>query len=452
LALVEFLVMAVCAYLAVVLTQPLIFQDLAQRGSLIEFALIFASAMQLSTLAMGVYEAGTGESFSAMAVRSVVSYCLLGVLLMVVLAYFITPVNVMRGSLFAAVILSLVAVLSVRRIFYSIVDQVQLRRRVLILGAGPKAVAILERVSKESSVGFDVVGCIPSSPNNILVPESMVMDSAKGLDYLIRAHGVNEIVVALDDRRRDGGGYYPLDELLDVKLKGIRVTPVVEFYERELGRIELNEIHPSWMVYGDGFRYSQRRDIAKRIFDIAISFTLLFFAWPFMLLTLAAVYLETGRPIIYKQVRVGLNGREFEIYKFRSMTQNAEKDGQAVWAQKNDARVTRVGAFIRNTRLDELPQIFNVLRGDMSFVGPRPERPTFVGELIEELPYYDARHRVKPGLMGWAQLKYPYGASVEDAANKLVYDLYYVKNHSILLDFMIVVQSVEVILLGKGVR
>ncbi len=452
LAVIEFLAMAVCAYIAVVLTQPLVFQDLTQRDSLIHFAIIFAGAMQLSTLAMGVYEAGTGESFSAMAVRSVVSYCLLGVLLMVVLAYFIAPVNLMRGALFAAVVLSLVVVLSIRRVFYSIVDQVQLRRRVLILGAGPKAAAILERASKENSVGFDVVGCIPSKPDNVLVPEELLLDAAKGLDYLIRLHGVNEIVVALDDRRRDAGGYYPLDELLNVKLKGIRITPVVEFYERELGRIELNEIHPSWMVYGDGFRYSQSRDITKRLFDIVISFTLLFFAWPFMLLTLAAVYLETGRPIIYKQIRVGLNGREFKIYKFRSMAQNAEKDGQAVWAQKNDARVTRVGAFIRNTRLDELPQIFNVLKGNMSFVGPRPERPTFVDELVEQLPYYDARHRVKPGLMGWAQLKYPYGASVEDAANKLVYDLYYVKNHSILLDFMIVVQSVEVILLGKGVR
>ena len=174
--------------------------------------------------------------------------------------------------------------------------------------------------------------------------------------------------------------------------------------------------------------------------------------WPFMLLTIVAVALESGFPVLYKQRRVGLNGKDFWIYKFRSMTHDAERGGKAVWAQENDVRVTRVGSFIRNTRLDELPQIYNVIRGDMSFVGPRPERPEFVGELSENLTFYKERHRVKPGLMGWAQLNYSYGASVDDAANKLKYDLYYVKNHSLLLDALIVVQSIEVILLGKGVR
>jgi lipopolysaccharide/colanic/teichoic acid biosynthesis glycosyltransferase len=174
--------------------------------------------------------------------------------------------------------------------------------------------------------------------------------------------------------------------------------------------------------------------------------------WPFMLLTAIAVKLESKGSALYKQTRVGFNGKEFPIYKFRSMSQDAEKDGKAVWAQKNDARVTRVGAFIRNTRLDELPQLYNVFVGDMSFIGPRPERPQFVAELNELIPFYDARHRVKPGLMGWAQLKYPYGASVDDARNKLKYDLYYVKNHSFFIDILIVIQTVEVILLGKGVH
>ena len=171
-----------------------------------------------------------------------------------------------------------------------------------------------------------------------------------------------------------------------------------------------------------------------------------------MLLTALAIFLESGAPVLYQQVRVGLNGKEFTINKFRSMRQDAEKDGKAVWASKNDSRVTRVGGFIRNTRLDELPQLYNVLKGDMSFIGPRPERPQFVAELSEKVPFYDARHRVKPGLMGWAQLKYPYGASVEDAENKLKYDLYYVKNHSFFIDILIVIQTVEVVLLGKGVH
>jgi sugar transferase (PEP-CTERM system associated) len=235
-------------------------------------------------------------------------------------------------------------------------------------------------------------------------------------------------------------------------MRGIKVTEAVQFFERELGRIELAEIHPGWMLFGDGFHFSQLRNIAKRVFDITICLVLLALAWPLMLLAVVAIVLETGRPVIYKQTRVGLNGKSFSIYKFRSMTQDAEKDGKARWAQANDSRVTRVGAFIRNTRIDELPQIFNVLRGDMSFVGPRPERPEFVEELKQDLPYYDARHRVKPGLMGWAQLNYPYGASREDAAEKLVYDLYYVKNYSLMLDILIVVQTVEIVLLGKGVR
>jgi len=224
------------------------------------------------------------------------------------------------------------------------------------------------------------------------------------------------------------------------------------FIERELLRIEVSLLRPSWALFSDGFVYSQLRDIVKKVFDLSVALLLLVFAWPFMLLTALAVYLESGGPVIYKQVRTGLHGKEFPIYKFRSMSQNAEKDGKAVWATKNDGRVTRVGAFIRNTRLDELPQLYNVLKGDMSFVGPRPERPQFVEELNEAIPFYDARHKVKPGLMGWAQLKYPYGASVDDARNKLKYDLYYVKNHSFFLDILIVIQTVEVVLLGKGVH
>jgi exopolysaccharide biosynthesis polyprenyl glycosylphosphotransferase len=191
--------------------------------------------------------------------------------------------------------------------------------------------------------------------------------------------------------------------------------------------------------------------LAKRLFDLILASLFLVVLWPFMLLTALAVKLESPGAVLYHQVRVGLNGRSFRIYKFRSMRQDAEKNG-AVWAQKNDARVTRVGAFIRNTRLDELPQLYNVFAGHMSFVGPRPERPEFVTDLAQQIPFYEMRHKVKPGLMGWAQLKYPYGASVEDAKNKLQYDLYYTKNHSFFMDMLIMIQTVEIILLGKGVH
>ncbi|RYE52492.1 MAG: TIGR03013 family PEP-CTERM/XrtA system glycosyltransferase, partial [Sphingobacteriales bacterium] len=244
---------------------------------------------------------------------------------------------------------------------------------------------------------------------------------------------------------------FPLNDFLDCKLAGIPSCDALSFCERELGKIDITLLQPSWMLYSDGFKYSKRRLMAKRLFDLILASAFFAVLWPFMLLTAIAVKLESPGPILYHQVRVGLNGRHFRIYKFRSMRQDAEKNG-AVWAKKNDSRVTKVGAFIRNTRLDELPQLYNVLAGSMSFVGPRPERPEFVTDLSQQIPFYDTRHKVKPGLMGWAQLKYPYGASVEDAKNKLQYDLYYTKNHSFLMDMLIMIQTVEIILLGKGVH
>ena len=387
-----------------------------------------------------------------MMIRSVVSYCLLGASVMAVFHYVVPGLYVGHDALFGAVVLSLGFILVLRWVFYSLVDLAQLKRRILVLGAGRRAKGIFDSVNAEELVGSEIIGFIPCDPEVCNIGSQWLLKPNGSISELVDEYRIDEIVVAIDERRREKGSYFPLDELLDCKLSGTRIIEVVEFYEREFARIDLTEINTSWMVFSDQFRYNRLRDLSKRGFDIAVSVLLLFFAWPFMLLTALTVCLESGRPVIYKQRRVGYKGKDFEIYKFRSMRQDAEKDGKAVWAQKNDNRVTRVGAFIRNTRLDELPQIFNVLRGDMSFVGPRPERPEFVRELAEELPFYDARHRVKPGLMGWAQLKYSYGASVDDAANKLVYDLYYVKNHSLLLDVLIVVQSVEVILLGKGVR
>jgi sugar transferase (PEP-CTERM system associated) len=226
----------------------------------------------------------------------------------------------------------------------------------------------------------------------------------------------------------------------------------VDFYERELKKANLDMVYPSWILFSDGFSASRSRAFVKRFVDLVLSLMLLVIMSPFIILTAIAVFLETGRPVLYSHKRTGLLGKEFRIYKFRSMRQDAEKDGKARWASANDNRVTRVGGFIRNTRLDELPQIYNVIKGEMSFVGPRPERPEFVFELKEKIPFYDTRHYVKPGLMGWAQLKYPYGASVEDAKGKLEYDLYYSKNHSLLMDTLIMIQTVEVVLLGKGVR
>jgi sugar transferase (PEP-CTERM system associated) len=229
---------------------------------------------------------------------------------------------------------------------------------------------------------------------------------------------------------------------------------VATFFEREAGKLMLDFITPGWMVFNEGFKESRRTRTIKRMIDILASFTLLMFTWPVMLMTVLAIWIEEGfgAPVFYRQERVGLNGRRFQVLKFRSMRVDAEKCGTAKWASKDDDRITRVGRFIRKTRIDEVPQVINVLAGDMAFIGPRPERPQFVEQLGGEIPHYHARHHVKPGITGWAQLCYPYGASVHDAAQKLQFDLYYVKNHSLFLDFVIMIATVEVVLFGKGAQ
>jgi sugar transferase (PEP-CTERM system associated) len=260
---------------------------------------------------------------------------------------------------------------------------------------------------------------------------------------------VDEIIVAMDDRRRG----FPMHEFLECRLAGIEILELPTFLERETGKVWLEALNPSWIIFGDGFRASPLQRLLERSFDIVASLGLLILAAPLMLLTALAIKIEDGRnaPVFYRQRRVGQFNQIFDVLKFRSMGLDSEKDG-AVWALEKDPRVTRVGAFIRKTRIDELPQLINVLRGDMSFVGPRPERPEFVKQLEQSIPYYRERHTVKPGITGWAQLCYPYGSSERDALEKLQYDLYYVKNRGLLFDFAILVQTVEVVLWGKGAR
>lgn len=453
LALIEYWLLVLAVYLAVSIRlpweiiNPLDYQDpYAYRCS------VFSVVMLCCTLSLGVYESKLREGFSGLAVRSVVSFFLLGSAALTVLYYIFPVLQLGRGVLSIAVVLALIFCLLARALFFLIVDISRLRRNVLVLGAGSRAEEVRNTLENgDRNSGCQIIGFVPNGSAEHVIDQERLLDLGSDLLEFCKTNRVNEIVVALDERRRNMGGNLPIDSLLDCKLAGIDVIDAVGFCEREIGRIELNQLDPSWMLFSEGFRYSGARDLSKRIFDIIISLILVAVAWPFMLLTALAVYLEDGAPVLYRQTRVGLNGKHFDLFKFRSMRTDAEKNG-AVWARQKDDRVTRVGAFIRNTRLDELPQIYNVLSGDMSFVGPRPERPEFVGNLSKQIPFYDERHRVKPGLMGWAQLKYPYGASVEDAAQKLRYDLYYTKNHSLLLDILIVIQTVEVVLLGKGVR
>ena len=269
------------------------------------------------------------------------------------------------------------------------------------------------------------------------------------LDYCSK-YKIDEIVVAPDERRKG----LLLNELLDCKLHGVSVIDILSFFEREQGKLPLDIMRPDWLIYSDGFNQGTLRDISKRIFDIVASALILTITWPFMLMAVIGIKLEDGinAPVIYRQVRVGFLGAPFSVLKFRSMSVDAEKDGVAKWATKNDSRVTRMGSFMRVTRIDELPQILNVLTGDMSFVGPRPERPEFVDDLTGKITNYKERHAVKPGITGWAQVCYPYGASLQDSIQKQEFDLFYIKNHTLFLDLMILCQTAEVVLFGKGAR
>ena len=422
-------------------------------------AAVFAVAQVVTMVAMGVYESRVREGYTGMMLRTAVAMFLLGSMFVAILSYFVPNLAMGRGVLMFSIILGFVVISVLRWGSSHLISEDTLKKTVLVLGAGQRALKIATRMRRRSDRrAFRLHGFAPidSSFDAISERGGELIELDRPLPQYCDHHGIDEIVVAVDERRRNtsAGGGLPLDELLDCRLSGVEVIDIQAFIEREAGKLDVDLLHPSWMVFSDGFIAHSWRYATKRVFDILISLVALLFIWPVMLLTAIAIYLDSGfrGPILYKQTRVGLDGKPFDVMKFRSMRTDAEQDGQAVWASKDDPRITRVGAIIRKTRIDELPQLANVLLGDMSFVGPRPERPEFVEELDNSITYYNHRHRVKPGITGWAQLCYPYGASVEDSKEKLQYDLYYLKNHSILLDMIILLQTVEVVLIGDGAR
>jgi sugar transferase (PEP-CTERM system associated) len=324
-----------------------------------------------------------------------------------------------------------------------------LSHRVLVFGVGEEAENV-GRVLRKSDPGIEIVGFYPcSTDTEIVVPAQVILSQEMSLSDTAHSLKVDEIIVAVRERR---GGALPLRELLDCKLSGVKVLDLASYFERALGQLRLDSLRVGWLIFGDGFRQSWRRSSVKRLFDIVVALVLLLLAAPVMLLTALLIVLEDGCSIFYRQERVGLDGRLFKVIKFRSMRNDAEGDGKPRWATLDDDRVTRIGRILRKLRIDELPQLYNVFAGDMSLVGPRPERPYFVDQLTRDIPFYAVRHSVKPGLTGWAQVSYHYGSTVDDSVQKLQYDLYYVKNHSLFLDMVILFQTVGVVLTGKGAR
>jgi len=325
-----------------------------------------------------------------------------------------------------------------------------LPHRVMVLGTGAEARMVEASLAAGGPPGMCLVGFHAlEKEQRTLVSRSRVIARGGPLETTVKHLGVNEIIVAVREQR---GGVLPLRSLLECRLNGVEVTDLARFFERVHGRVPIESLKVSWLIYGEGYRQSWLRGFIKRLFDVAIAVLLLLITLPIMAVIAMLIAVETRGPVVYRQDRVGRGGHKFTLLKFRSMGPDAEKDGKASWAAINDARVTRVGRFIRRARIDELPQLINVLRGEMSFVGPRPERPEFVAMLTQQIPFYAVRHSVKPGITGWAQVRYSYGATVEQAVKKLEYDLYYVKNHTLLLDLLILIDTIRVVMLGEGAR
>ncbi|MHA6333702.1 TIGR03013 family XrtA/PEP-CTERM system glycosyltransferase [Qipengyuania sp. CAU 1752] len=414
----------------------------AHAGLLVIFALVVWTAM----IAVGVYGAEALRSLQFAGTRLLVAISLAVIALSVV--DFVFPgATLWRSTLFYAMVGGAVALMINRLILGKLLGTSAFRRRVVVLGAGPRAKRLKELGDRPES-GFVIVAYIALMQGKANLSEAIAREDIGDLGHFVSDLRASEVVLALEERRNS----LPLKDLLRVKTKGVHVNEFSSFLERETGRVDLDTVDPSWLIFSDGFSAGRTlSSVAKRIFDIVASGLLLLITFPLIALFALLVKLDSKGPAFFRQTRIGLYGQSFDVLKLRSMRTDAEKDG-AKWAEEHDPRITRLGRFIRKVRIDELPQTWSVLRGEMSFVGPRPEVPKFVSELEQQMPYYAERHMVKPGITGWAQINYPYGASIEDARHKLEYDLYYAKNYTPFLDLLILLQTLRVILWPAGAR
>ena len=365
--------------------------------------------------------------------------------------YFIPPLLIGRGVSLYSVIIVLLALLAWRVAIHTLTGHPGIGEKILIVGSGKQALETAKVAWKRRDAGFRIVGFVSENgyvPNEKL-GEASVLGTVGDLESLIKEKSVNRVVTAVRERR----GTFPTETLLRMSLAGdVSIEECTSFFERVTGQVQLDMLRPSWLIFAGPGRETKLKFVAREIVHRALAGVGLLLSLPICALTAVLIKLESRGPVFYRQERVGKNGRIFEVIKFRSMKVDAEEDGTPVWATANDDRVTRVGRIIRKIRVDEIPQFWNILKGEMSFVGPRPERPHFVAQLAKEIPYYEHRHLVPPGLTGWAQVKYPYGASVDDARKKLQYDLYYIKNQTLALDLVIVFETVKTVLFGSGAR
>ena len=406
----------------------------------------FAVTIWIAMIAVGVYGSDALRSMRYAGARLLVAISL-GIIALSVIDFVAPGATLWRSTLAFAMGISIVLLIFGRIVISGLLGSSAFRRRVLVLGAGERAER-LRKLAERPESGFAIVAYLAMNEGAPVVEEAIPRAAIHDIGRFVENLGVSELVLALEERRNS----LPLKDLLRVKTRGVHINEFSSFLERETGRVDLDTVNPSWLIFSDGFSSGRMMSsAAKRVFDILASGVLLVLTLPLIALFALLVKLDSKGPAFFRQTRVGLYGQPFDVIKLRSMRADAEKDGQK-WADRNDARVTRIGRFIRKVRIDELPQTWSVLKGEMSFVGPRPEVPKFVADLDDKLPYYAERHMVKPGITGWAQINYPYGASIEDARHKLEYDLYYAKNYTPFLDMLILLQTLRVVLWSEGAR
>lgn len=465
LALVELVAIVLTFYLAKIMTVTVVYGEIreiyAQQTFLITLSLV--SLLVASSLGLNNKEVYSDRRrfASTLVASAVMIYFVIAILISIAELSLEDAANLRLHYAIAllAIVLFVATVLIFRSFLYPALHLESEKRNVLVIGLDGRSLK-LEEFKSAARSPFEIVGFVPVESKSAVDSEGSTCDDqhAKKIDanvlkdkddfmYFVSDKDIDEIVVASRERRG-----LPLSGLLEARFSGVSVTDFSGFIERHTGQLDIENLDPSWLIFSQGFANNWQRQLIKRSFDVLVSATLLLITLPITILAAIAIKLDSAGPVFYRQERVGLNNELFRILKFRSMRTDAEKDGVARWAQPSDSRITRVGRFLRKTRIDELPQTFNVLIGDMSFVGPRPERPVFVDDLADKLPYYNDRHRVKPGITGWAQINYSYGASDEDAKAKLAFDLYYLKNWDLFLDVLILAQTVRVVFWGEGAR
>ncbi|WP_459903490.1 TIGR03013 family XrtA/PEP-CTERM system glycosyltransferase [Desulfosarcina cetonica] len=422
-----------------------------EEQTLILKTFLIASICQLCLYYNDLYDLKVTDSYQELIIRLLQALGTSAILLAIV--YFIFPVCIIGRGVFFVSICFIVAFIVLWRMGYThVLNHGFFNKKIILLGSGALAQNIIKEINENKDCGYQVAAIVDSVKDGKTFPlmalSTLCLRGYEELCSHAKEMNIDKIVVAIEERRAG----FPTKQLLQCRVDGIDVIEGTSFYEMLTGKLIVEKINPSWLIFSDGFRKSWIRKTVKRTGDLLLSTVMLFFLSPILLLVAILIKMDSKGPIFFSQERVGEDRKPYMVHKFRSMVQDAEKKSGPVWAQSNDSRVTRVGKFIRKWRIDEFPQLLNVIKGEMSFVGPRPERDFFVKELETAIPYYGERFSVKPGVTGWAQVSYPYGASVEDAKEKLNYDLFYIKNMTIFMDLMVIMRTVKTVLFGEGAR